>query len=460
MRRRRRGASASDCTGTLSIFDVLVPAARVVDPPAANPTEGIHQAEAFEVEPPDIGGAIEAAARRSEKLSRGTGPDRSSGEPLGPAAAGALAASTIEGTRLRLPTALPREVYEEVAQACKRIGGRWVRRGPQLSDGAPAGYYEFPDESADLLDALARAGLNPPKNPTALFPSPPHVVDRIIELADLDAAGEWEPYRFLEPHAGRGAIADRIQQLFPTCPLDVVEILDVNLHVLRRKGYKPIAADFLQFDPGPVYDRILANPPFSLPGAPKAYQQHIRHAWNLLSPRGVLVAVIPAYIPRCGTGTQAFERWIADRGEMEELPAGSFRGRGTEVATALVCLDKRATGWKRRPFCGWGSWHAWQTALYAENTASLYTEERQLFAEVEAGAFGRNPLPPEGPRWAMAAAVQRYYTRAIDQLNRSPYYAGVFPSDEDFNELIAHFVTRYQEARGHESGKPVLGRAA
>lgn len=356
MKRRRIGAAAARCAGTLNLFEDLEQpgcAAPAAGPPSDDPDERTEPDP--DPSPLAVDRAVEAAGLRAEALSRGSGPDRFRGEPLSPHAAAVTASADVAGRRLRLPGTLPRDVYEELAEAFKRIGGRWVRRGSKREDGAPAGFFEFPEESEDLVQAVITTGRKPPKNPTSLFPSPPEVVDRIIELADLGAATLAGEYRFLEPHAGRGAIADRIRALFPTCPLDLIEILDLNLHVLRRKGYAPIAGDFLHFDPGPVYDRILANPPFSLSGAPLAYQEHIRHAWQLLSSRGILVSVIPAYIPRAGSDARAFERWIADRGEIEELPAGSFRSSGTNVATGLICLDKRSAGWKRQPFCGWGS---------------------------------------------------------------------------------------------------------
>ena len=99
----------------------------------------------------------------------------------------------------------------------------------------------------DLVRALADGGRMPPRNAMAFFLSAPAVVDLMLEVAELPDAGACG-HRFLEPHGGQGAIADR----------------------------------------------ILANPPFRLLGAARAYQAHISHAWSLLAEGGVKVCVAPA----------------------------------------------------------------------------------------------------------------------------------------------------------------------
>lgn len=369
-------------------------------------------------------------------------PEQPDGGALTADAAIAIRQARIDGCRVTLNSALPREVYQEVAEAFGRIGGRWVRAGRRRDD-IPAGYHAFPLESVDLVHDIAETERLPPDNPMSFFPSPPAVVDLVMSAADL-AAADWLQYRFLEPHAGQGAIADRIRASFPRCPLDVVEILDLNRRVLRRKGYDPIAADFLKFDPGPVYDRILANPPFSLPGAPRAYQDHIRHAWDLLKDGGVLVAVAPGRVLGDRKRDGEFHRWLADRGTMEELPEKAFEASGTGVSTALICLENRSVGWKRQAYMGWCSWNAWQAALWADNDWTLYQDERRLHARITRGDFGRAPLA-DGANWALAAEVRSLYESATAELNRRPLYAGVYLDDADHRDLLAHFVGRFHE---------------
>lgn len=400
--------------------------------------------------------AVRAAAIAAEAATTGIeAPDEG---PLSEAAAAAIRAATLQGTRVTLGRALPRAVYEEVADAFARIGGRWVRAGRRRDDGVPSGYHAFPPESVDLVRALAETGRMPPRNPTSFFPSPPGVVDLVIEAADLDGADECG-YRFLEPHAGQGAIADRVRTLFAGCALDVVEVLELNRRVLRLKGYQPIAADFLRFDPGPVYDRILANPPFSLPGAPRAYQEHIRHAWDLLTDGGVLVSVAPASVLHGHRQDRDFHRWVAECGTMEELPDGSFEASGTGVSTALIRLEKRSVGWKRQPFMGWCSWNAWQAALWADNTWELYRDELRIYDRIRRGAFGRDPFA-SGATWALAAEVRSFYEAAAAELNRRPLYTGLYLDDADHRALLDHLVARYREFRAFDESHAAHSRVA
>jgi hypothetical protein len=415
---------------------------------AAPPPEAVEHpqstAAAWEPSDGDRAAAEEAVARarleaESHSARLSAAPDDG---PLTTEAARAIRDARIDGTRVILSSALPREVYTEVAEAFQRIGGRWIRAGRKRGD-VPAGYHGFPIESVALVRALAESGRLPPRNPTSFFPSPPPVVDRIMEAADVGAA-EWCEYRFLEPHAGQGAIAERIRATCPGCPLDVVEILDLNRRVLRSKGFDPIAADFLRFNPGPIYDRVLANPPFRLPGSPKAYQDHIRHGWELLRDGGTLVSVAPGNILQSQSQDEKFLRWVAERGTIEELPDGSFEASGTGVSTALIWLEKRDVGWKSRPFMGWGSWNAWQTALWTDNDWDLYQQERALHRRVHQGEFGRTPVTANA-NWALAGAVRPLYEAAVKVLNRRPLYSGVYLNDADHAELLEHFVARYHE---------------
>lgn len=450
-RRRSPGRATAACAGTLDLFPELTgvgPAAAAL-PEVPEPLPEKQAPPADERDALVRAAAEIAIAESQELLSRFPSDDG----PLSDPATAAIRAASIVGTRVELREALPRPVYEEVADAFHRIGGRWIAAGKQRRDGMPAGHHRFPAESVDLVRAVAESGRLPPRNPTAFFPSPPEVVDAIVELAELGAA-QMSAYRLLEPHAGQAAIADRMRSLCPGCSLDTIEVLDLNVRVLRRKGYNPIRADFLRFNPGPIYDRILANPPFSLPGSSRAYEQHIRHAWELLSEYGVLVSVMPATLGRPKAEDREFERWIADRGEFEELPSGSFRASGTGVATGLVCLDKRSAGWKRQPFNGWGSWHAWHTALWAYD--NMQEQERRLFNEIGQGRFG--PVPDRNaPSWPLASAITAMFRQAADELNRPPYYAGVNPSDKDFAELTANFLDRYPEYQAYTAPQAGIG---
>lgn len=159
------------------------------------------------------------------------------------------------------------------------------------------------------------------RNVPDFFPTPSHLVRRMIELADI-LPGQ----SVLEPSAGSGNIAFA---LHPLCHLKCVERCFSMVEHLRAGGLDVECADFLELPAMPIYDRVLMNPPFSR----GIDLKHIDHACQMLKPGGRLVAI-------CSNTTG---RKLADRGEwVEYLPEGTFSKSEcpTNVNTALTIIDK------------------------------------------------------------------------------------------------------------------------
>lgn len=101
--------------------------------------------------------------------------------------------------------------------------------------------------------------------------------------------------------------------------------------------------DFLQFNPGAVYDRIVMNPPFEDGQA----IERVQHAYKLLKPGGILAAVMDEGAFFHSTRKAAsFRQWLGECGGVNERnPAGSFAGddafRQTGVATRTVVIERR-----------------------------------------------------------------------------------------------------------------------
>ncbi len=162
------------------------------------------------------------------------------------------------------------------------------------------------------------------------FPSPPAIVLRMIELADIRPG-----MTVLEPSAGTGAIADAIRQagVEPIC----VEVNRTLAEVLRKKNYQVFYTDFLAWQDG-YFACILLNPPFE-----HGFDcDHIRHAYDCLAPGGRLVAIAsegPFF--RSDRKAIAFREWLeAVGGASEKLPDGSFLPSGTGVATRIVVIER------------------------------------------------------------------------------------------------------------------------
>jgi hypothetical protein len=227
---------------------------------------------------------------------------------------------------------LERALYEAANEVLTRIGGKWNRK---------ARGHVFDVDCASLIDLVLASSEMPPKNPTAYFPTPEPVAVRL--LTDHRLLGIPVVARcILEPSAGAGHLADVVRGYAPEAEIDVCEVIGAYLVALAGKGYRVVADDFLDYRPEPIYDAVVMNPPFAVEGDPLAYVTHVEHAWSLLRPRGVLLAVLPAgFIFReVGRAADLRNRLLDHWGTWIEVEAGAFRESGTDVRTVLVSAEK------------------------------------------------------------------------------------------------------------------------
>lgn len=194
---------------------------------------------------------------------------------------------------------------------------------------------EKPDAAKfEALKESLKAGVKVVSAPQ-LFPTPPTLARRMVELADIGAT-----HSVLEPSAGMGNIAAVIRERFAElavqtgvnlATLTCVEISTSLADRLQRFGYNVRNADFLQCN-GELgeFDRVVMNPPF----ANGVDVIHVRHALNKLKVGGKLVAVVAG-----GPRQKACLEPLADY--WEELPDGTFAEQGTNVRTVLLVIEKR-----------------------------------------------------------------------------------------------------------------------
>jgi len=170
-----------------------------------------------------------------------------------------------------------------------------------------------------------------PKDEFNFFPSPPAVVARLMELADVQHG-----MRVLEPSAGKGAIAYACADAGAT--VDCYELMEANFVALAgdmRLG-SVRHMDFLAQAPEASYERVVMNPPF----AKQADIRHVLHALRFLKPDGLLVSVMAGSVAfRNNKLTQDFRDLIRERGgEIEALPEGAFKASGTMVRSVIVTI--------------------------------------------------------------------------------------------------------------------------
>jgi predicted RNA methylase len=168
-----------------------------------------------------------------------------------------------------------------------------------------------------------------------LFQTPPALAARMVELAEVKPGDV-----LLEPSAGLGRIID--PALAAGARVLAVEVSpDLSGELFRAyegKDVRLLQRDFLTVRPAYEgnaalivkdlaevrIDRVVMNPPFHM----RADIAHVRHALRFLRPSGVLVGLCLSTRHR----TEALQP-LADLWEV--IPAGTFKGEGTNVETVL-----------------------------------------------------------------------------------------------------------------------------
>ncbi|WP_143229950.1 DNA methyltransferase family protein [Actinophytocola xanthii] len=106
-----------------------------------------------------------------------------------------------------------------------------------------------------------------------------------------------------------------------------------------------VSADPADQDPGDrsarqLFDAVVMNPPFSVPGHPTIWIDHVRLAWRLLTPGGRLTAIVPnGYTFRSDRRHTAIRALVEQVGGTHvALPDDAFGTRG--VRAVLLTMDK------------------------------------------------------------------------------------------------------------------------
>lgn len=164
-----------------------------------------------------------------------------------------------------------------------------------------------------------------------LFQTPEPLAARVAELVSEGR----DIGRTLEPSAGLGRLYRAIRFVSATNPVVLVEIAPECSGELYRAtegdaAATLIQADFLACDSSRLgdFDTVVMNPPFCRGLDIK----HIQHALAFLRPGGRLVAI-------CAAGSRRREAF-ADVTRWIDLPAGTFKGEGTNVGAAIVVFDR------------------------------------------------------------------------------------------------------------------------
>jgi len=171
------------------------------------------------------------------------------------------------------------------------------------------------------------------------YPTPEALARKAWSLFDNQSVS-----RVLEPSAGRGDLLfirsdDDYDLRFRGAVVDTIEINIEHHPVLRDKGCRVVATDFLSYASPVLYSHIIMNPPFN------KGVDHVLHAWDLLRD-GELVAIINAETIKnpFSEKRKHLVRLIEDHGSVEFVQS-AFEDpdslRRTAVEVALVHLTRK-----------------------------------------------------------------------------------------------------------------------
>lgn len=242
---------------------------------------------------------------------------------LSPVVIAALDAAKVDDRNiLFLQGQLDRKTYEQVNFALQAIGGKWDKKVKG---------HVFADDPREALANILLTGFAVNSDAELdFFPTPASVAKIMVALASLQF-GDY----VLEPSAGDGAL---LRELPLDCLIDYCEVNSARLTTLKndQEAWNLVALDFLTYNPGPIYNKIVMNPPFSK----RRDLEHVLHAYECLAPGGRLVSVMAAGITfRTDKVTQKFLGNFPTH-YMTTLPPDSFKLAGTSVNTVLFVADK------------------------------------------------------------------------------------------------------------------------
>jgi protein-L-isoaspartate O-methyltransferase len=240
-----------------------------------------------------------------------------------------LSAAVVSGTSLKLIGQLDRKLYADTNKVIEAAGGKWNKK---------AGAHVFEGMAIDTIEPILMTGTySRTKQDFGQFDSTPVVVDRVIELADIEPG-----MSVLEPSAGIGRIASAAAEsggVVMAIEIDKTRVAKLETVAEAYRGMSVIQTDFLTLDPliCESYDRITMNPPF----AKQADIEHVNHAFKFLKQGGRLVSVMSAGVGyRQDRKAVEFRAFVEERGgTIERLPDSAFKDSGTNVSTVIVVID-------------------------------------------------------------------------------------------------------------------------
>jgi predicted RNA methylase len=224
---------------------------------------------------------------------------------------------------------LDRALYLEINAALEALGGRWNKKSK---------VHLFENNPLDALDQVVVDGeFSNEVRDFEFFETPLETSAKLLLSIELEPGD-----LVLEPSCGDGALIEAILTKEPKVEVLAYEARTSAAKKTRErfssKNVTVNDGDFLNEKPDPRFGFVVMNPPFGR----QADIDHVLHAYKFLKANGKLVSVMSASVKfRTNRKTVEFREFVESHGgSIEPLPAGSFKGSGTNVNTCLVVIPQ------------------------------------------------------------------------------------------------------------------------
>lgn len=238
---------------------------------------------------------------------------------------------TLENNVLKLPQVqFNKKCYADAKKWIEEAGGTW--------QGGKVNGFTFPFNAERVFSILHEGKRCNLQQDFQFFATPAEVADWLVMLA----GGVHEEEKILEPSAGTGAIIDAIHRSCKDVVVDCFELMPENKEILSKKeNIRILGDDFTIFDLS-LYDKIIANPPFSK----NQDIRHVRRMYEHLSDGGKVAAIMSKHW-KIGKESECveFRKWLDEvGGKSYDIEEGAFKDSGTGIPTTAVVISKNKEG--------------------------------------------------------------------------------------------------------------------
>ena len=232
------------------------------------------------------------------------------------------------GNIIKLPDVqLERADYMKVKKLFESNGGKW-------KGGKCHGFLFNTTDVSPILSRLQGGDLTDRKKEFQFFATPQNIAMRLaVRLGDVSVSD-----RILEPSAGTGSLVKAVLEEWPDCTVDCYELMPENRVELEKiTNARVLGDDFLTAEVG-MYDKIIANPPFSKNQDIK----HVMKMWDHLAENGQMAVIMSKHWRFANDkASKDFRSFIESiHYDITELPAGSFKDSGTNIESLMLVLWK------------------------------------------------------------------------------------------------------------------------